>query len=95
MPLSCVDAEDTPGREEVGTAGLRMSGGAGAGLSVCCPCSSDSLQGLAVSPVHPELHPCAAWGPLCGGRAREAEHCQETGALSLLPLVRTSWAHLL
>ena len=36
-------------------------------------CSSDSVpcEGLAVPPVRPELHLCAALGSPCGGRAGE------------------------
>lgn len=75
----CGDAEDTPGRGGSGTAGYDGVGwGDGAGLSVCCPlflrlCTL--RRGLAVSPVHPELRPWAAWGSLCvGGEGQGGAH---------------------
>lgn len=86
----CGDAEDTPGRRKWELRVMDGVGwGSGAGLSVLLPSVPQTLHpaGLAVSPVHPELHPCAAWGSLCGGRARRGtlvNTCQETGALTLL-----------
>lgn len=55
-------------------------------------CSSDSVpcEGLAVPPVRPELHLCAALGSPCGGRAGEGrigEHLPGDGSPQS-PLVR-------